>query len=183
MPIRFAQPEDALPIARVHVASWRTSYTGLVPESFFASRSVEYREKMWREVLSTPDHPTRLYVAVDDDRGEVVGFVAGGPNRDEDTVHYDGELYAIYLLESAQGKGYGRGLAIAMANYLLHAGFKSMILWVFEENPRARRFYEGMGGVLVSDTAKEFVIDDKTLREVAYGWQDLSRFPGVADAE
>ena len=42
--VRPAIPEDAPAIARVHVASWRETYAGIVPDEFLASLKVERRE-------------------------------------------------------------------------------------------------------------------------------------------
>lgn len=174
MPVRLAVPDDANTIARVHVSSWWTSYSGLVPDDFMARITVERREQQWRAVLTASDHPL-LYVAVDD-AGQIVGFVNGGENRDAAQWGFDGELYAIYLLREAQGKGYGKALIRLMGQRLHHEGFQSMILWVFEENPHARRFYEALGGVLVPDALKTIEVEGKTLREIAYGWRDLTIF-------
>jgi hypothetical protein len=34
MRIRLARPEDAGPIAEVHVAAWQAAYGGLMPDSY-----------------------------------------------------------------------------------------------------------------------------------------------------
>jgi ribosomal protein S18 acetylase RimI-like enzyme len=74
--------------------------------------------------------------------GRVVGFVAFGPDRDEDG---HGELYAIYVLPEHWGGGSGRELLTAAKEGLTEAGYPDMRLWVLAENTSARRFYERMG--------------------------------------
>ena len=59
----------------------------------------------------------------------VVGFADGGPERGGDPV-YCGELYAISILDTYQRQGIGRCLTQAVAERLLRAGFRSMLLWV-----------------------------------------------------
>jgi len=82
-------------------------------------------------------------VAVLDD--VIVGFAAMGPkdfSADESDV---GELYAVYVLPNIQGRGVGRALMIETVRRLRSDGFGEAVLWVFEDNPRTRQFYEQTG--------------------------------------
>lgn len=176
--IREATIEDVTPISRVHVESWRTTYVGIMPDELLAGLTVEWRERMWRGILSNPESTTRVFAA-EDEHGEVIGFVSGGkPQREVDG--FDGELYAIYLLQSAQGQGVGWRLMTALSKRLYQDGCKGMTLWVAEENHPARRFYEAKGGELLPVLISE-QYGDKEVREVAYGWRDLSQFKGVIE--
>jgi GNAT superfamily N-acetyltransferase len=168
MRIRVAQPDDAAALARVHVDTWRTTYSGIVPDAHLASLSYEQREQRWRDSLAAPGADTCLYVATDDS-GRVIGFASGGPERTGDPT-YQGELYAIYVLKEYQQRGIGRQLAAAVVNYLLRMGLQSMLIWVLTQNP-SRKFYEALGGQPVRE--QEIVIGGATLIEVAYGWQDI----------
>jgi GNAT superfamily N-acetyltransferase len=56
-----------------------------------------------------------------------------------------GELYAIYALPEAWGSGAGPALMKAALGALRDRGFATAQLWVLEDNPRARRFYEREG--------------------------------------
>jgi GNAT superfamily N-acetyltransferase len=165
--IRPANVNDAAAIANVHVESWRTTYKGIVPDDFLAKLSYAQREQMWRQVLTDPDNPSFVYVA-EDDRGQVVGFVSGGPERRRDPVD-TGALYAIYLLAAYQGQGIGRQLVRTLVSRLRQEGITALLLWVLAENP-ARTFYEQLGGRLVDE--KTVTIGSVPLIEVAYGWLD-----------
>jgi len=169
MLIREATPTDVPCIARVHVDSWRTTYKGLIPDDIIASRTYEYRERLWTRFLTEQQTETFIYVAEED--GEIVGFVSGGSNRDGDSA-YKGELHAIYILQTHQGKGVGRRLASALISRLVKEGFNSMLLWVLADNHQARRFYEALGGKVVAERQEE--MDDGVLDEVAYGWEDTT---------
>lgn len=57
MRVRAANPSDAHPIARVHVDTWRTTYTGIVPAEYLAGLSYRDRESRWEEILAI-DQPT-----------------------------------------------------------------------------------------------------------------------------
>lgn len=165
--IRKAKLEDAAGIAKVHVDSWRTTYKGIVSDTYLDSLSYEEREQNWKRGI---EH-NHIYIATDFN-GEIVGFASGGKERTGKYVAYKGELYAIYLLEGQQGKAIGRKLFKAVVDDLKEKKLNSMLIWALEENP-ACLFYEKLGGKKI-DTA-EIEIDGQKLSEVAYGWDDLNR--------
>ena len=64
----------------------------------------------------------------------------------------DAEIYSLYLLREAQGRGIGRALLRVVAAVLQQRGFKSVGLWVLERN-RSRGFYESCGGRLAQSSS------------------------------
>jgi L-amino acid N-acyltransferase YncA len=169
MLIREAEITDAVAIARVHVDSWRTTYVGIVPTDYLAGLSYEQRAEEWHRTLSKPIELELVYVA-EDPAGNVIGFAWGGPERSGHDA-YKGELFAIYLLEEYQRQGMGKQLLSWVAKRFLQQGVQSMLVWVLADNP-SRRFYEALGGQLVSE--QKITIGGVDLLEVAYGWPDLS---------
>jgi GNAT superfamily N-acetyltransferase len=165
--IRPARPEDAAGIAAVQVASWRTTYPGIVPDDYLAGMSVEAGTKRWVDNLATGE--VLNYVA--EDESGIIGFVSGGKLR-EPLGEYDAELWAIYLLEEKQGNGVGRRLVQTLAEELLAGGYRSMIVWVLQDNS-AVNFYKRMGATAV--TGKIIMIGGVALPDLALGWKDLSK--------
>lgn len=55
------------------------------------------------------------------------------------------ELICIHSLPDNWGKGYGTKMIEAVLSDIRAAGYSRVVLWVFEENRRARRFYEACG--------------------------------------
>nr|WP_174616522.1 GNAT family N-acetyltransferase [Virgibacillus ihumii] len=168
MKIRTATVNDAAQIAKVHVDSWRTTYKGIVPDSFLDGMSYEERTKRWQKNSVGQN----VFVAETND-GEIVGFANGGRERQGKFEGYEGELYAIYILQEYQGKGLGKRLIEAVVDSLLKAGFNSMLIWVLKDNP-ATYFYKSIGGKRIG--TDELEIHGVTLTEIAYGWKDLSHF-------
>jgi ribosomal protein S18 acetylase RimI-like enzyme len=169
MIIRQATFADAAAIAKVRVDTWRTAYRGMVPEDYLSKMSYGESEQNWTKYLSEGESAkTWTYVAVDE-RGQIVGFVSGGPGRDDDPV-YKSELYAIYILPDYQSRGIGRLLTVALVEKMVLAGYDSMLLWVFANNP-ARRFYEALGGQMVK--TNQFELSGVMIDEVAYGWLNI----------
>lgn len=168
MIIREATVNDAGGIARVHVDTWRTTYRGIVPDDYLGGLSYAQRQATWERGLGQQERGQCVYVA-EDGSGQILGFANGGPERSGDPV-YDGELYAIYILQPWQGHGIGRQLAMRVVQWLIDHGYVSMLVWVLARNP-SRRFYEVLGGEYVRTQTIE--IGGVQLDEVAYGWRDL----------
>ncbi len=131
--IRPGAPEDAEGVARVHVETWQAAYPHALPSDRLQALSVE--EAVERHRRWPPE-----FVA--EHGGEIVGFVAVGRSRDPGT---DGELFAIYVHPEHWGTGVGRELIEAGEEELRRLGHQDAILWVLDDNPRARRFYERAG--------------------------------------
>jgi ribosomal protein S18 acetylase RimI-like enzyme len=165
--IREATPADAARIARVHVESSRAAYRGLLPEGAQSGITCETRAANWARTLEDESGGEFVYVA--ESEGRVVGFASGGPER-EGLAGFDGELYTVYLLPEHQRRGTGRELVLAVAERLARLGFRSMMLWVLEENT-ACRFYESLGGARVGEA--EIERGGRALKKVAYGWADI----------
>ena len=166
MGLRPATPDDAAAIARVHVESWQGAYAHVFPPERLAELSTDGRARWWRSQLA--DLPERTRVVVDVDAAEAAGFASVGPSRDADTDPARvGELYSIYVLPERWGSGVGRRLIGAAHGALDELGFQEAILWVLEDNPRARRFYEAAGWSLDGAT-KEDVFLGVRVTEVRY---------------
>lgn len=170
MKIRAAKLEDAKQIARVMVDTWRTTYPGIVADSFLQSLCYQEREVRWRELLGLTEAGER-YTYVAEEEGLVIGYISGGAERNGQDPDYAGEIYAIYIDQRFQSRGIGRQLVTALAKSLVAAGLTSMLVWVLAENP-ARAFYERLGGRAIRESL--FHIGNEALDEVAYGWRDLS---------
>lgn len=107
--------------------------------------------------------------------GEVVGFAAA-------IIPADGteaELLTLYILQRAQGRGFGRQLMTDIAGRMQRQGAMSLMLWMAVGNPTAG-FYAHMGGAVVETEAKPF--GSHTVMESRYRWadiEDLGRIPPV----
>ena len=165
--IRPAQIEDASGIARVHVASWRTTYAGIIEDRYLNELSVQQRTREREIRLAFPPPGVVTYVAEIDET--IVGFATGGRERRE-SMEFTGELFAIYLRQAYQGLGIGRQLVQAVVRDLLAQGLESLLILVLRDNP-ARGFYERLGGRVVWETT--FTIGAQVLPEVGYGWSDV----------
>lgn len=165
MIVREATHDDVSAIARVYVDAWRTTYRDIIPDEYLAKLSYENRENSWKKIISKASDSNFTYVA-ENELGQIIGFANGGLERENDPV-YQGELYAIYILESARFLGVGRCLFKTVVKRLNRLGIDSLLVWVLKDNS-ACRFYEKLGGKSIRE--KQIARGGKKLTEVAYGW-------------
>jgi ribosomal protein S18 acetylase RimI-like enzyme len=168
MIVRPAREEDIPSIVRVHVESWRTTYRGIVADSFLAALSYQKHEQRHRRYMAQPG---AVYFVAELPGDGIVGFLWGGPERSGDR-HFSGELYAIYILDEHRRRGIGSALVRQWVVSLRQAGLNSALVWVLADNKPAIDFYIRLGEKPLREQIIE--IGGESLRELAYGWKDLS---------
>jgi ribosomal protein S18 acetylase RimI-like enzyme len=171
--IRIATLDDAPALGAMHVASWRETYAGLLPDKTLSSLSVEARATAWTKIMQEPatERSTVIYLA--EHEGSIIAFGSCGAQRTDGLTDkgYDGEVSAIYVLREFQERKIGTRLFYAMSSDLIRRGFNAAALWVLRDNLRARRFYERYAGQVIAE--REDVRGGAVLIELAYGWPDL----------
>ena len=170
MILRAATHDDIPAIARVHVDTWRTTYQGIFPDEVLQRMTYQQREQGWRSIFAGALEKEQFTYVSENPHGQIIGFAYGGLERGGHSV-YQGELYALYILEAYQRQGIGRQLVQAIAHQLAQMNIQTLLVWVLEDNP-ACRFYEAIGGQKVAQ--KAIARGGATLTEVAYGWTDTS---------
>lgn len=158
--IRQAHLEDAAAIIDVNLDTWAVAYKGIIDPAFIETRRANKEKAIesYRERFNDPE--CVIFVAEID--GRVVGFANAGKER---TGAYDGEIYALYVLEAYHGIGIGMALLKRVKTLFHIQGKKSLLIWSLTANPY-RGFYERMGGVEVK--RKEIQIGNQSLEEIGY---------------
>ncbi len=145
--VRPAEPGDADGMGRIHVAAWRWAYAGVMPSSFLDGLDPVISADRWRSVLAgdtTPPDGLRVRVAVAELDGRVAAMTSFGDGRDRAPDDPTGELWML----NAHPDAFGTGAATALIDEAvrrLAVDHERAFLWVVEDNPRARRFYEREG--------------------------------------
>jgi GNAT superfamily N-acetyltransferase len=146
--IRAATNADADGITDVQVASWRAGYAHVFPESvLYADDFDSSRRTFWRHWRFAPGHRIAVALGRDADGEErVVGFSSYGPERERARGFTGrGEVWAFYLHPDVWGTGVAAELMTYTELRLQAEGFASAVLWVLDDNPRGRAFYEKFG--------------------------------------
>ena len=175
--LRKARIADAIAIGAVHVASWRTTYPGILPDAYLAKLSVSRQAAYYDAAIrggtgvtvataSGPDVPPGC-------GPRVVGFATAGRARGPEIAGKrlaDGEIETLYVLDDWRERGVGRRLMEASANHLAEAGCKSAFCWVLRDNP-SRWFYQRLGGKPVAEKAIPFA--GQIVPQTAFVWDPI----------
>jgi ribosomal protein S18 acetylase RimI-like enzyme len=176
--VREAGADDVEGIAEVHLMSWRTTYKGIISNSYLSNLTLERRKRNWLWTFNHLNQDETIFVA-ETREGRIVGFSSSGRNRNSEYPH-EGEVYAIYLLKEFQRQGIGRSLFKASVNSLIQRGYQSMMLWVLENNPTLG-FYQHMGGKVIGK--KEITIGEDQYIELVVGWDDMPTYHSVGSSD
>jgi L-amino acid N-acyltransferase YncA len=165
--VRDAAPEDAVAIAEVHIRAWQVAYAHAFAPAALAALADEKprRTEFWRESIETL--PAGRHVLVAESGEGVIGFATAGPVHDPDAGAETGELYAIYVSPDVWGRGAGQALMSQVIRRLRAGGFDEAVLWVLEDNPRTRRFYE-LGGWRHDGEVRDDTYLERPVRVVRY---------------
>lgn len=157
--IRLANRDDAEAIALVHVQSWKETYTEYMNPEVLNKKTVEVRKKLWEIVLNDQDQKVWVY----EKDGKVLGFSDAyfAPDR------FEAELRAIYILQSAQGRGLGKQFLEQLFEILRDKKYQKLSVYVLDRNP-SRYFYEKMGAKCVEEVDASGYGQD--LKELRYEW-------------
>lgn len=151
--IRKATPEDANIYTDCQISCFQSAYKGIVSDEYLSNMLAEkdQRVEKYKKTFKDPGDCEYYCVMYEE---KMVGFLIVNKNCDKENPG----IWAIYLVEEFWGKGYGKEMLNFAINELKHVNPNEISLWVFEENYRARRFYE-----------KHNLSFDGMKREVKYG--------------
>lgn len=167
--IRPAVPADAGGLARVHVASWRGAYRGVMPDALLDGLTEDEFAARWKAILAGRGDDERETFVAEAEDGAVAGFASIGASRDDDAREgATGELYALYLHPTYWDRGWGRALWEAARAGLAERGFAGATVWVLERNGRGRHFYERAGFRPDPGVSTTWARDGVELPEVRY---------------
>ncbi len=177
--IRRARPADAIAMGAVHVAVWRSTYPGILPDGFLARLSVPRQAAYYDHAIraSTPVYVATVSGpdALPGITPRVIGFATGGRGRGASAVTPrlgEGEIETLYVLDDFRDRGVGRRLMRATALHLAEAGCRSVYLWVLRDNP-SRWFYQRLGGRAVAEAYTE--VGGQSVIQTAFVWDPIEK--------
>jgi GNAT superfamily N-acetyltransferase len=140
---RAAGPADAIAVATLHAASWRSHYRGAYSDSFLDGDVVTDRATVWAERLQTADSSSHTVLAEDD--GGIVGFAHVVFDADPT---WGALLDNLHVAQRHKREGVGSEL-LARIGQAVTARQTPLYLWVLEQNLQAQAFYEARGAVRI----------------------------------
>jgi len=139
-------------------------YRDFIPEIILQNLSIKERTQQWYDLIKQGGNV--LVIEVDN---QLVGFASICCFRDFSADNTMGEISAIYLHPDYWRVGLGTKLCKAAISELANQGYKKILLWVFEDNIQARKFYDAIGFEATDSTKlEEFYEGGALLKEVLY---------------
>ncbi len=132
---------DETTLAYIQTESWKAAFADIIPADALAQCTrLEPAVSMYRRLLE--NHIGHGYLLKVEDQPHCIAWWSDA--RDVDMPGY-AELICIHSLQSQWRQGYGSRMMTAVLRDAAAAGYKKILLWVFEANTRARKFYEAQG--------------------------------------
>ncbi len=151
--IRKAKIGDEKILAFIQTESWKNGFKDIISETDLEKyTNITKAEEMYSRVLKE-NYAENFILEIDGKPHCIAAWNKARNSEFSDSA----ELICIHSLCDNWGKGYGSIMMNHIINEIKSAEFKSVLLWVFEKNIRARKFYEKHG----------FELTDRT--QVSYG--------------
>lgn len=145
--IRKAVLGDEKITAYIQAESWKSGFGNIISaEEMEKHTNIARIEQMHANVLT--NHIAEGLILSVDDKPHSIAFWSKSREEGDDSR---AELICIHSLQDNWGKGYGSKMMEEVLKDIKNAGYPAVILWVFEDNIRARRLYEKWGFVLTEE--------------------------------
>ncbi|MBP5604610.1 MAG: GNAT family N-acetyltransferase [Ruminiclostridium sp.] len=160
--IRYvSRDDDPLTISDIYEKSWKYAYKDIIPQSYLDSIPTG----RWAGRISNNGMNSLVLLL----NGTIIGTAGLCGSRWERFADH-GEIVSIYFLPEYMGKGYGTLLLKRCIEELNRLGYDRILLWVLEDNIRARKFYERNGFAFTGEYMTDN-IGGKELREMMYSYR------------
>ncbi len=144
---RAALTSDIESLALVELRSWTAAFQDVLDPADIAALRLETLRERWVDRLGERDGDrANTLCLVEEDEGdtnEILGYFRWYPSEDVDLDPAQvAEVGALYTVPSSWRSGAGTSLLRAALDAATAAGYLHAVLWVLEDNTRARAFYE-----------------------------------------
>lgn len=149
--IKRAVPGDETALAYIQTESWKAAFQEILDaDELQRCTRLDKVTAMYRRLL-------------EEKRGNgYLLYVDGSPHciawwdatRERDMPGY-AELICIHSLQDRWRNGYGSRMMAVVLRDIAAAGYQKVMLWVFKDNARARRFYEARGFTTAGKTKQD----------------------------
>lgn len=159
--IRRAIESDNYNISKLIISGWQTAYKGLIDDNFLNSMSVDIMSTKWKENIASQNYDNHIYVYEKDKN--ILGIIRFG-KPDDANSKYDAEIHVLYVEPSLKRTGIGTELFTFAKQYFIDNQNRNMIIWCLKSNFPSIKFYEKMGGLIV--THRKSMVNNIEVEEV-----------------
>ena len=139
--IRRVKQGDEQALAYIQTESWKAAFRDILAEDILQkSTDIGRAREMYRKLLT--ENKGNGYILEIEGKAHCIAY--WDKARDGDIADA-AEIICIHSLPDNWRKGYGSRMMNRLLNDIAAVGYSKVVLWVFEENRRARAFYEAKG--------------------------------------
>ena len=139
--IERAKQGDENVLAYIQTESWKAAFRDILDfDTLKRCTDPEKAAAMYRKLLER--NVGNGYVLKVDGMPHCIAWWDAA--RDDNWTGY-AELICIHSLKNRWREGYGSRMMETVLQDIAGAGYKRVMLWVFKDNVRVRRFYEAQG--------------------------------------
>jgi ribosomal protein S18 acetylase RimI-like enzyme len=159
--VRPATDADRPAIAELQIASWRTTYAGLLPDDYLGQPVSDDLHANWQGLDRAEGD---VLLVAEATAGGLIGFVYV---KDKEGPYVDN----LHVRPDCKGQGIGRALMKAAARALQAQGDRSVWLTVMSGNDDALAFYLALGGEAGEES--DHLLYGQKVRHRPIRWNDL----------
>lgn len=150
--IRKARKGDENTLAYIQTQSWKAGFADILDEEILSQcTDMEKITAMYTSLLDT-DRANGYILSVE----HTPHCMAWWAQARGTEFAGKAELICIHSLPDNWHKGYGRRMMDCILKDIQKEGYTQVVLWVFQDNTRARCFYESQGFVQTSVSKSSF---------------------------
>ncbi|KAF7721463.1 hypothetical protein EC973_004665 [Apophysomyces ossiformis] len=144
--LRPAVIGDARLLGKIHAASWKFAYKGILPDIYLENEIDNDRAAHWELKMSKLQQEKRMAMIAEikEPNGEhvTIGFVCAEWPKDSP---WGALLDNLHVLPEYQGLGVGKLMMQAVIQWAKQQGVSQLYLYVLKDNNKAIRIYERYG--------------------------------------
>jgi len=138
--IRALRKKDFDTVVNIVNENWKSIYAGYVNPNLLNTAGCRDRAI----ALKNDFNRQRLLEYVWEENNHILALLSIGNTADLDKLG-DFEIWRIYIVSEAQGKGIGKQLLTYAESYAKEKGYTEIVIWAFKNNKRAIMFYQRYG--------------------------------------
>ena len=146
--MRKAKLGDEKILAYIQTESWKSAFVDIISaEDMERCTDIVKAEAMYENVLKS-GYAEMSILEIDSKPHCIAAWSKARNPQFSDCA----EIICVHSLSENRGKGYGSMMMNHIIDEIKNSGYNNVLLWVFEKNTRARRFYEKHGFELTDNT-------------------------------
>lgn len=139
--IKKAKIGDEKIFSYIQTESWKEAFKDILPSDVLIKcTQIDKVTNVYRKMLETSQG--NGYILSVNNKPYMIAW--WDKSRSEEMNDY-AELLCIHSLPECWRMGFGRKMMDRIINDIKQSGYNHVMLWVFEKNERARKFYEAIG--------------------------------------